>query len=128
MKLIWKKLSLSFAAVLLMCCVLGIVWLWLMWEIGELGNWGLESGYYGQFNRVKNVLETMPNVQITNSWQHHDITLEDFGFFLVVDGSRSARVDFWENSPQMKLRDKEQIREFIKQQIKDGLNTPEHIP
>ena len=83
---------------------------------------GAESGYYGQLNRVKHVLDEMPHVQVTNNWQHHDITLEDFGFSLVVNGVRSVRVDFWENSPQMKMRDKSRIREFIEEQIKDDSN------
>jgi hypothetical protein len=126
MKMIWKKLGLSLAALLLVCCVLGVVWLWVMWEIGELGNWGLESGYYGQFNRVKHVLGEMPRVNITNDWQHHDITLEDFGFYLMVDGSRSVRVDFLENSPQMKLRDKTLIRKFVEEKIDDGSNAVSH--
>ena len=110
MKLIWKKMTLALVAAAVTCMLLGVGWLWLMWEIGELGDWGLESGYYGQFNRVKHVLEAIPHVQVANQWQHHDITLEDFGFYLVVSNDRSVRVDFWENSPQMEERDKAIVR------------------
>jgi hypothetical protein len=104
--------------------IIGVVRLWLMWGLGEFGNWGLESGHYGQFNRVKHVLEDMPHVRITNDWRHHDIALEDFGFDLVVDGDRSIRVDFLENSPQMKMRDKARIREYIEEQITEDSNKP----
>ena len=111
---IMKKLSLS----LLVFVPAAIALFWFIWEIGGLGDRGLESGYYGRFNRVKHVLEHMPNVQVTNQWQHHDVTMEDFGFFLLVDGRDSVRVDFWENSDQMKERDKQRIQEFIQKEIR----------
>jgi hypothetical protein len=113
MKTILKKLSLS----LLVIVPVAIAAMWFLWELGRFGDWGLESGYYGQFNRVKHVLDRMPNVQVTNQWQHHDVTMEDFGFFLLVDDRESVRVDFWENSDQIKERDKRKIRDFIEEEI-----------
>jgi hypothetical protein len=95
---------------------------WGLWSTGQFGNWGLEWGYYGQFNRVKRVLEEMPNVQITDSWQHHDITLEDFAFSLLVDETRTLQVTFHENSPQMKVRDASRIREFMEEKIRGDSN------
>ena len=124
MKLIHKKLMVSLVAVALVLGLVGLGWLWLMWELGRFGDWGWESGYYGQYNRVKHVLEDMPSVQITNQWKHHDVTLEDFGFFLLVDNTNSVRVDFRENSPQMKERNKERIRAFIEEEIRKARTRP----
>src|SRR5690606_12007913 len=61
-------------------------------------------GYYGKFNRVWKVIEKMPDIRIADSWQHHDITLEDFGFTVVADSGAVSQVDFLEGSSQMKLR------------------------
>ena len=113
----------------IIAAILAVVWLWLLWELGQFGNWNVEFGYYGQFNRVRHVLETMPNVEIVDNWQHHDITLEDFAFSLLVDGTQTTQVTFSENSPQMKMRDKSRIREFIEKQIKkDSNKTGAHVP
>lgn len=40
--------------------ILALALLWPMWEYGPFGDWGLESGYYGYFNRVKHAVEEMP--------------------------------------------------------------------
>lgn len=113
MKQLLKKLSLSLAV--LAPAALAVVW--CLWQLGRFGNWGLESGYYGQFNRVRHAIETMPHVEITNAWMHEDVTLEDFGFYLLVDGSREVRVDVFEGSPQMKERNRDRIREYVEQRI-----------
>jgi hypothetical protein len=103
--------------------VLGVVllqvlgFLWLLWQLGVFGNWGLESGYYGQFNRVKHVIEEMPGVVIVDHWQHHDVSLEDFGFALLIEGDRKAQVNFTESSPQIKERNKSKLRAFIRKEI-----------
>jgi len=114
------KKSLKAFGIILTVIIIGF--LWLMWEIGKFKNPNFEFGYYGRFNRVKNILDDMPNVQITNDWQHHDVTLEDFGFSLVVNGTNEVHVNFWENSPQMKLRNKTHIRDFIEEIIKGKSN------
>lgn len=112
MRVIWKKLSLS----LLVLLPFAAGALWFAWELGAWGDGGWESGYYGQYNRVKHVIEEMPRLQITNTWKHHDVTLEDFGFFVLVDGSRSARVDFHENTAAMRERDRGRLRAYIEEQ------------
>jgi hypothetical protein len=76
-----------------------------------------EFGYYGQFNRVKHVIKSMPNVRIVDCWQHRDLTLEDFGFTLLVDGIREVKVKFLDGSPEKKMRRKGRLREFIQEQI-----------
>jgi hypothetical protein len=124
MRLIAKKVLLSLCATLAMLSALGVFLLWIAWQYGNLfPDWDRESGYYGHFNRVKHVLQAMPNVQVTNHWQHKDVTLEDFGFFLLVDGTNSVRVDFWEGSVQMKERKKDRIRAFIQKKIEEARTT-----
>jgi len=116
----WKKFSLS----LIVLVPMALVMLWFLWEIGRFGNWGLESGYYGHYNRVKHVIEKMPDVVITNHWQHHDITLEDFGFYLLVNQTNSVHVNFPENSTQMKERNKSALQFFIEQEIEKARVVP----
>lgn len=117
---IWKKISLS----LIVLIPMALATLWFMWELGRFGNWGVESGYYGHFNRVKHVIEKMPDVVITNQWLHHDVTLEDFGFYLLVNQTNSVQVNFWEHSAQMNERNKTAIRSFIEQEIEKARMAP----
>ncbi len=93
--------------------ILVLVCLW----VALFADHGGEFGYYEHFNRVKHVMEEMPNVTIIDHWQHKDISLEDFGFTLIIEGKRQVEVDFTENSPQMKMRSKSKIREFIQEKI-----------
>ena len=123
MKLIHKKMMISLVSVLSMLAIIGLVVLWMLWELGRFGNWGWESGYYGQYNRTKHVLEAMPHVEITNSWMHEDITLEDFGFYLVVNKTNGLRVDFWDGSPQKETRNKRLIQEYVGQKIDSNQST-----
>lgn len=114
MKTLNRMISLSL--IVLIPAAIGIIW--FLWNNGLMGDWGFESGYYGQFNRVKHVLEEMQNIQITNYWQHHDVTLEDFGFYIRVNDDQSLRIDFGENTEQMKEKDKKRIKTFIEEEIK----------
>jgi hypothetical protein len=52
--------------------------------------------YYRHFNRIKAKLEVLPDTKIVDSWQHQDITLEDFGFDLRVRQCPPIRLDFYE--------------------------------
>jgi hypothetical protein len=81
--------------------------------LGIGGNVGAEVGYYGQFNRVKHVLQAMPNVEIVSDWKHHDLTLEDFGFVVLVNGSQRVHVMFHEGTPEMNETDKVRLRQII---------------
>ena len=109
----WKKPVLS----LLALAPFALAAAWLAWQAGLLGDWGVESGYYGQFNRVKLVLESMPGVRIENHWQPHDVTLEDFGFDVRTKEDRPVRLNFGEGSPQMRERDTARLRAFIEAEI-----------
>jgi hypothetical protein len=73
----------------------------------------IEFGYYGQFNQVQRIICSIPELTITDDWQHHDITMEDFGFTVAHRDGPAFRIDFWENSPQMKRSRDADIRHFI---------------
>ena len=113
MKTIFKKFGLTIMAIL----PFALLALWFGWSFGMFPDVGAESGYYGQLNRVKHVIESMPNVVIIDHWLHKDVTLEDFGFTIKVDGNRELNIQFWENTPQMKERNKDRLREFIQEEI-----------
>ncbi|MEM7455913.1 MAG: hypothetical protein AAF456_16295 [Planctomycetota bacterium] len=42
--------------------------------------------YYEEFNGVRNRLEAVEGLEIKSHWQHQDMTLEDCGFSVAVDG------------------------------------------
>ena len=85
---------------------LSIAWLVVIGFIGFLGwlgwdtsrNRGYEFGYYGEFNRVAHALATIPEVTVVRSWHNADLTLEEFGFDLMVSG-QSIDLDFGETDP-----------------------------
>ncbi|RYD84981.1 MAG: hypothetical protein EOP84_03925 [Verrucomicrobiaceae bacterium] len=81
---------------------------------GMAGGQTWTIGYYGKFNRVRKIIEKMPDVRITDSWQHHDITLEDFGFTIIAPSGALAKADFFENSPQMSFTRAEDIEAFVR--------------
>ena len=113
MKLILKKLSLSVLAVLPFVFLA----LWFGWTYGMVPDIDAESGYYGQFNRVKHVIEDMPNVHIIDHWKHRDVTLEDFGFTLLVDEIREVNIRFYDGTPEKNERRKSRLREIIRGQL-----------
>ena len=108
-----KKLSLSVLALLPFV----LLALWFGWTYGVFPDVGAESGYYGQFNRVKHVIEDMPDVQIVDSWKHRDVTLEDFGFTLFVGGCRRVDIRFYDNTPEKNEKNKSRLRETIRKQL-----------
>jgi hypothetical protein len=117
MKITKFRIILALPALVVMMLAIMAGWLWLNLNIPDQG-W--EFGYYGQFNRVKHVIEDMPDATITNHWQHKDISLEDFGFTLVLDGGSQVDLTFSENSPQISMRNKQKIKKFIKKEIESN--------
>jgi len=111
----------AFGALLL---VLGLVALYVVQPYFGSENSDSEFGYYGQYNRVKHILEAMPNVMIVARWQHEDLTLEDFGFTLLRDGTRLVQVNVHEASLEMRTRRKGRLRELLQKQI-DANQPPE---
>jgi hypothetical protein len=72
-----------------------------------------ETGYWGKYNQVGRVI-TSHGLQITNTWAHKDMTLEDFGFTVRDKHGREWKVDFFETSPQMKLSSDEEILGYVR--------------
>ena len=117
MRLIHKKLLLLLGSALFVLVLAGLIVLLAAWQFGGLPDYGWESGYYAQYNRVKHVIESMPNVRIVDHWQHRDLTLEDFGFTLMVDGTREVTISVHDGSPQMAETRKDMVRKVIQMQI-----------
>ncbi len=113
MKRILKKLALSVLALL----PLGLLVLWFGWTYGTFPDVGAESGYYGQFNRVKHVIEDMPDVRIVDHWKHRDVTLEDFGFTLLVSESGRVDISFYDGTPEKNERNKCKLKSIIQKQL-----------
>src|SRR5689334_9804272 len=76
-------------------------------------NWKI--GYYGRFNRVKAVIEAIPGIHVVDSWKHEDVTLEDFTFTLVSNSGQTAKIGFWENSPQMEMTNPREIEAYVRE-------------
>jgi nucleoside phosphorylase len=81
---------------------------------GMAGGESWNVGIYGKFNRTRSVIERMADVQIIDTWQHHDITLEDFGFTILSNSEQTAKVHFLENSSQMKMDDSKDIEAYVR--------------
>lgn len=60
--------------------------------------------YYEEFNGAKRRLESIPGLQISSSWQHKDIYLEDCGFDVTVADS-SASITFFDHQDWIGLFD-----------------------
>jgi len=86
---------------------------WHRWDASH--NRGFEHGYYGEFNRVRNALATIPDVNVTNSWHHLDVTLEEFGFDIAVAG-RPVRLSFGEDDLVREMK-RDAAREDLKVRI-----------
>ncbi len=52
--------------------------------------------YYRHYNRIKALVEKLPDAKITDTWLHRDITLEDFGFDVQVRQCEPIRLNFYE--------------------------------
>lgn len=116
MKLLLKKLSLSALAF----SPFALLALWFGWTYGFVPDVGSEFGYYGQFNRVKHVIEDMPDVRIVDHWKHRDVTLEDFGFTVLVDESRRADIQFWDGTPEKNERNKALLKDIVRTQLESS--------
>ena len=94
-------------------------------------DFGWECGYYGQYNRVRHVIEDMPNVRIVRDMQHHDITLEDFGFLLEANDGEGKTwpvvMIFYEFSPEIHEWDKDRIRAIVQKEIDSQKDGPKRV-
>jgi len=102
-----------------LCCAVsvGLTVFWMSWWIGGLGNWGLETGPYGDFNRAKHVIEDMPNVTIVEQSHSTPNLVESLGcsFALLVDGSREVWIGW--GIDQARPRSRRGVRELIECRI-----------
>ncbi|MES2572874.1 MAG: hypothetical protein V4710_22815 [Verrucomicrobiota bacterium] len=81
---------------------------------GIAGGETWKIGYYGKFNRMRSVIEQMPDIRIVDSWQHRDVTLEDFGFTVISRTGQRAEINFPEGSPEMKMSNREEIQAYVR--------------
>lgn len=97
----------------------GVILLTALWcyALGPFTSPWIEFGYYGEFNQVQRLIREMPDVRIVDHWQHHNLTMEDFGFTVWLTDGSASQVNFYENSPQMKLRRDDDIRKYLRKQI-----------
>lgn len=70
------------------------------WDSGH--NHGYKFGYYGDFNRISNALVNIPGITIIKTWQNDDVTLEEFGFDIVVS-NQPVKLMITENDDIRKL-------------------------
>jgi hypothetical protein len=91
--------------------------LWGALHLGVGGDLGLEVGYYGQFNRVRHAIDEMPGVHIVDSWQHRDVTLEDFSFTVRETTGAPVEVRFLQGSPEMGERHPARIRAIVRKEL-----------
>ena len=106
--ILWTSLSASVAFVTLVACFMINL---------ALPNYGWEIGYYGQFNRIKHVIEEMPEVDVVDHWQHQDISLEDFGFTLQLANGEQVQINFMDNTEPKNERNRKRIRTYIEKEI-----------
>ena len=57
-----------------------------MYWLDSSHNWGWEFGYYEEYNRMRHLLQSLPAVSITHETHTHDVRLEEFEFWITVDG------------------------------------------
>lgn len=84
-----------------------------------------EFGYFGRFNRVKNVLQSMPGVEIVDTWQHQDVTLEDFSFTILLHGTHQQKLMFWEKDIKKLPRRKAALRQHLEQRMESPTHSKE---
>lgn len=72
--------------------------LYLMWLLlfTSLFDIGLPFGYYGEYNRVKYRLRSIPGIKIVGRCRHRDSYLEDFDFVVQTQGGLLAMLDFYD--------------------------------
>jgi hypothetical protein len=78
-------------------------------------NRGHTWGYWGEFNTVSNCLAKLPGVTITAPWYNADVTLEEFGFNVGVQGHQ-VKLAFGEKDPIRSLSG-ERLQKALMEQI-----------
>jgi len=60
-------------------------------------NHDLGFGYYGEYNRVKCALASIPGIKIVGTWANRDMTMEEFGFTASLNSNTEIRIAVGEN-------------------------------
>jgi len=105
-------ISVGVLALLILVVFLSFFAYWSYWIWSSKTNDGATHGYYGEFNRVAAALESIPGVVITDSWQHKDLTLEDFGFQVRSGDTEVIHLRFHEGNDVVRLKGSELAREL----------------
>lgn len=130
MKMIWRDAvgDLRTVAIALLIAVLLFVGFvtWITFD-SSVPNFGLELGYYGQFNRAVHAIEDMPRYTLIDYGLHKDITLEDFTLTVRLPDGQEATIWFYDETPAMKERSRKRLKKIIEQKIAESLaeNGPE---
>lgn len=102
---------------ILICAAIGtvivVIFALYFYVFGEFTDPSIEFGYFGGFHRTQRVIQEIEGSSIHDSWMNKDITIEDYGFTVTIGDGPEKRIDFWENSPQNKLKRDEDIRTFV---------------
>ena len=104
----YALLGITALAALIAAFVLGYRW-------DEATNRGHTWGYWREFNTVSNSLAKLSGVTITAPWYNADVTLEEFGFDVVVQGHQ-VKLAFGEQDPIRRLSG-ERLRKALLEQI-----------
>jgi hypothetical protein len=93
---------------------------WYRWDTAR--NRGHSWGYWGEFNAVSNALATVPGVTILSLWYNADVTLEEFGFDILVQ-SRQVKLVFGEKDPIRRLSG-QNLQNALSQMVKKQSSEP----
>jgi hypothetical protein len=86
--------------------------------IGVGGNFGVEIGYYGLFNRVKRIFDESTEWKVKKSWVHEDISLEDFAFTLENNKGERVQLDFRESEIKGLPTDEKLLRAYVWKKVR----------
>ena len=94
---------------------------WYRWDSAQ--NRGSKFGYYGEYNRVSNALASLPGVTITNAWYNRDVSLEEFGFDVLVATGQTARL-FFSETDEVRRLPRSKMVDVLKNRIESQLPLP----
>jgi hypothetical protein len=88
-------------AMLVLCTLMGMSPIafigWYRWDSAQ--NRGFESGYFGEFNRVRHALDAIPGITVVDAGANHDLTLEEFEFHITTSRGQRLHLAFAETDP-----------------------------
>lgn len=73
-----------------------LVTLFALWDWDSQTNRGYSHGYWGEYNRVRSALVSIPEIRIETTFINTDISLEEFGFTVHRKNLPSVELAFGE--------------------------------